>query len=775
MIPMECISVRKSVLVLVTIAGCVCRFSAPAWGTLNTLQQVAALSNAEASRHSPATFRAIVTYYRDYDQDLFVQAGGAAIYVHAITSLKLAPGDRILIRGTVHESFRPFVTSNDITFLGHGVLPHAVHASYAEMIRGDTDCRLVTVRARILAADTITNSPVADPQLRVPFTYLQMLVNGGRVDANLDADDGSSLGNLLDAEVNVTGVVSGHFDNKMQQTGVLFHIQTLAGIRVIEHASVDPWSLPVTPMDRLIVGYRVRDSSLRTRIHGTITYYEPETALVLQDGSNSMWVATQTHSALHIGDVAEATGFPDVQNGFLMLTRSEIRSSGVQNPVVAPLLNWRELALGGNSAHSRAFDLVSIEGQVVTEVRQATQDEYVLQTDGHLFSAIIRHDGHIDSGSNLPMMQIPLGARVRVTGICMLDNANPFNGDVPFSILMRSYNDIAIIARPSWVNVHNLLILAALLLVLLFAAGVRSWALERNVRKTSTAAAYVEQRRARILEEINNSRPLDEILGQITQLVSFRLQGAACWCQIHGGAPIGQQPASSSSLRIAQEKIPTRSGSTHGALYAALDARTAPKPIETEALAFAAGLATLAIETSHLYADLVHRSEYDLLTDIQNRFALEKTLDALILKARVNANAFGFIYIDLDGFKQVNDVHGHQVGDFYLQEAARRMKGQLRPGDTLARLGGDEFAVAVSAVRSRSDVEEIAQRLERCLDQPFAIEDRIIRGSASVGIALFPEDADTKDGLLRAADAAMYVEKYARRDANHQPEAKPSR
>ena len=75
--------------------------------------------------------------------------------------------------------------------------------------------------------------------------------------------------------------------------------------------------------------------------------------------------------------------------------------------------------------------------------------------------------------------------------------------------------------------------------------------------------------------------------------------------------------------------------------------------------------------------------------------------------------------MDLDDFKQVNDMYGHHVGDLYLQEVSLRMKRQLRPGDMLARLGGDEFAVLVRCVRNRADVEEIAQRLERCFDAPF--------------------------------------------------------
>jgi diguanylate cyclase (GGDEF)-like protein len=97
-------------------------------------------------------------------------------------------------------------------------------------------------------------------------------------------------------------------------------------------------------------------------------------------------------------------------------------------------------------------------------------------------------------------------------------------------------------------------------------------------------------------------------------------------------------------------------------------------------------------------------------------------MDAQIEEARANAGIFGLIYVDLDGFKQVNDLYGHHIGDLYLQEVARRMKQQLRSHDLLARLGGDEFAVLLPMVRNRAGVEEIAQRLEHCFNEPLTLE-----------------------------------------------------
>jgi diguanylate cyclase (GGDEF)-like protein len=138
-------------------------------------------------------------------------------------------------------------------------------------------------------------------------------------------------------------------------------------------------------------------------------------------------------------------------------------------------------------------------------------------------------------------------------------------------------------------------------------------------------------------------------------------------------------------------------------------------------------------------------------------------LEAALQDASERSGSLAVLFIDLDRFKQINDQYGHQAGDVYLQEVAQRMKRQLRPEDMLARLGGDEFAVVVQSVRNRTEVEEIASRLERCFDEPFAVEGREVHGSASVGIALYPEDATDRDGLLNTADAAMYVAKQSRK------------
>jgi diguanylate cyclase (GGDEF)-like protein len=108
-------------------------------------------------------------------------------------------------------------------------------------------------------------------------------------------------------------------------------------------------------------------------------------------------------------------------------------------------------------------------------------------------------------------------------------------------------------------------------------------------------------------------------------------------------------------------------------------------------------------------------------------------------------------------------VYGHHAGDLYLQEAVQRMKQQLRAHDLLARLGGDEFAVLLPTVRNRAGVDEVVRRLEHCFIDSFVLDGHNMRGTASFGVALYPEDSTTGDGLLNTADAAMYQSKNSKR------------
>ncbi len=735
--------------------------SAQSPAPLTNLRAIAALTNAQASQHPPVSFEATVLYYRGYGKELFVQDGDTAIYVYNSKWLSLVAGDRILVRGVIHESFRPYIVSSELTVLGHGPLPKPLPATYEQMLRGETDCRLVTIHALIRSADIAPGD--------YPYTRLQVLVDGGIVNVDINDRDPGTLNQLLDAEVEITGAASGIFNDKMEQTGISIHVQTLKGVGLLKRAETDPWSLPVTSMDRIITGYRVVDQTQRLHIRGTLTYYEPGTALVLQNGNRSLWISTASYQPLRLGDLMEVTGFPSVHDGFLTLTRAEVKDTLTPRPVVPAVSTWRELAGGGNLSQGHGFDLVTIEGEVVAEVREATQDGYVLSADGHLVSAIYSHPEGLgqSSGQLAPMKELPIGARVQITGICILSNPSPFtdSGEVAFDIYLRSPDDISVVAQPPWLNVRHLVFLVGLLMIALLAIGARALYFENRSRRQTATLAQIERRRSSILEDINASRPLSEIIEKITDLAAFTLGGTPCWCRLTDGEEIGIHPnyGPESAPHLVEHAILARNGFALGKLCTALPGHGISEARAREALSMAAELATLAVETSRLYSDLVHRSEFDLLTDIHNRFSLEASLDAQILHAGPSGAAFGLIYIDLNDFKLINDRYGHHAGDIYLQQVTARMKRQTRPGDMLARLGGDEFAVLLLEIRSRADITDVAMRLECCFDESFDLPTGAIKGSASIGIALYPDDGDTRDSLLSAGDAAMYAAKHEHR------------
>lgn len=731
-----------------------CTFALTANGapprTLTTLSAVHALSNEQAASSYPVAFEGTVTYYAKHDVDMFVQDGDNAIYVQVKQGLNIAVGDRVRVEGTTRGSFRPEVAGERITVVRHGVLPAPIEARFKQLIRADLDCRLVTVHAVVRSANSVFDGAVRS-------LYLQMEMDGGALDAEVVDASLADPNSLLDTEVQVTGAVAGKFDSKMQMTGVLLEVAALSDVKVLKHIGTAPAALPVTAMDEILKGSDVQDRTQRMRVEGTITYYQPGSGAVLQNGSKSIWVMTQYQQPMRIGDFASASGFPEVRNGSVILSQGEIDDSGNGAPISVQDVSPTELALG-----SHAFELVSVRGRLLMLEREAAKDEYVLESDGHLFSAVYRHPEHGPDLRLPPMKYIPLGSIIQVTGICSLESGDKFWGPVAFDVLLRSSDDLLVVKNPSLLSVNNLMILVGMLLVIVLVVGARSWSVERRVRTQTGELANLERRRGRILEDINCSRPLADIIEQITELVSFKLRGAPCWCELADGTQFGNHPKLSTSLRVIEAPIRNAAGIPHGTISATLHALAKPMPEEGEALTMAAELATLAIETNRLYSDLRHRSEFDLLTDIHNRFSLEKRLEELLSETNRSRQVFGLIYVDLDGFKQINDQHGHQFGDAYLQQVASRMKHQIRPDDMLARLGGDEFAVLVPSAISRVHLEEIARRLERCLASPFAIDDVKLTGSASFGVALYPEDGTTKDSLLNAADAAMYVAKHTK-------------
>lgn len=159
-----------------------------------------------------------------------------------------------------------------------------------------------------------------------------------------------------------------------------------------------------------------------------------------------------------------------------------------------------------------------------------------------------------------------------------------------------------------------------------------------------------------------------------------------------------------------------------------------------------------------------HSANYDALTDLPNRSLFRERLELDVKHAARTGLPLALLYIDLDGFKGVNDSLGHGAGDQLLELVAARIAACVRDTDTVARLGGDEFTVILTEVTIPRHVDALAGKILAALDQPFKLRAAQVSISASIGIALYPADGATPDELVRHADAAMYIAKHAGRN-----------
>lgn len=157
------------------------------------------------------------------------------------------------------------------------------------------------------------------------------------------------------------------------------------------------------------------------------------------------------------------------------------------------------------------------------------------------------------------------------------------------------------------------------------------------------------------------------------------------------------------------------------------------------------------------------QAEYDQLTKLFNRWSFERRLRDKMAECKEADSGFLLLYIDLDGFKPVNDNHGHAVGDDVLKQVAVRIKSCMCDNAFCARLGGDEFAIICDSISGSQTPRQIATSIDQDISRPIEVGEAVFTIGASVGIAIYPEHGDTDEALLHVADHSMYVVKDARK------------
>ncbi|MEZ0232271.1 MAG: putative bifunctional diguanylate cyclase/phosphodiesterase [Methylophilaceae bacterium] len=172
-------------------------------------------------------------------------------------------------------------------------------------------------------------------------------------------------------------------------------------------------------------------------------------------------------------------------------------------------------------------------------------------------------------------------------------------------------------------------------------------------------------------------------------------------------------------------------------------------------------------ERKYSEAQIYRLAHYDFVTGLPNRTSFLNSIDEEIKKARRAEQPITLMYLDLDKFKEVNDTLGHDVGDLLLKEAATRLLSCVRETDTVARLGGDEFTIILNNLEDSGRADDVASHILSKLAEPFHIHNELIHITTSIGITVYPNDAEEVDVLLKNADQAMYAAKTEGRNCYH--------
>ena len=336
--------------------------------------------------------------------------------------------------------------------------------------------------------------------------------------------------------------------------------------------------------------------------------------------------------------------------------------------------------------------------------------------------------------------------------------------DYPLSLGISERREV--ILQP-W---HAMRAKSVLFLVLLFTAGGlltrRLFLAARDETRMRLAASVFAHAREGILmtepdstiidcnprlEEMTGYRR-DEIIGQTPRLFSSQRHGASFYRQLW---EVLQHTDNWRGEMWNRKKS--------GELYAQQASISAVRD-DTGRLTHYVGLFTDITPLKHQADALREQANHDPLTRLPNRALLRERLQQALHRAQRQQGRVALCYVDLDEFKPINDSLGHAAGDRVLIEIAHRLRSGLRGGDTAARIGGDEFVVVLNNLADTDECRQAVERLLAALTEPIPIEGRMLKVSASIGVALYPRDADSVDDLLALADEAMYEAKRAGRN-----------
>ncbi len=666
---------------------------------LTTIESIRSLEETQANHALPVRITGVITYHDPEWKQLFLQDATGGIFVkYPGTSVPLREGQRITVVGLTNEGdFAPVIVAPKVLAVDKGVLPTPVELTSKEAISASVDSQFVVVEGVV--------HPIKNDQEPLHLTF-ELFSPLGQIHVEVSPEfiGKEQLESLVDATVRMQGVFSTLNNTRRQLVAYKLSISSIHNIQVLESPGINPFQKPAVPISHLL-GYSLHaDYTHRIKLNGTVSMVGPG-SFYLQDNSGGIEVQSNAQQ-LRVSDQVEVVGYASTGTGYSpILTDAMVRVIGHNVPLSAFPITAASIANG-------QFDsqLVTIDGRLISMVDSQNGKALLLQSGARTIRA---HLSAIDEPGALPSLQE--GSILRVTGICSFDLKSsqfyllPVDELTNFDIIMRSPLDVEVLqAAPWWTAQHAIVVLSIsfLVIVLTFA-----WItmLRRRVRNQIIALQKAKEKAAAI-------RELGSAMQEVTLQKNF-----------------------SGKVAIREDEEIALLGIEFNKMLAELQLREIAKQKAEEKLQY--------------------QALTDELTGLPNRRLLSDRLSQILAIAKRERNIVALLYIDLDGFKLVNDSLGHLVGDMLLAKVSERLQSRIRQSDTLARIGGDEFTVVLAKLSCKEDAGRVGNSLLDVLSRPFFIENHEITISASIGISLFPENGADGIDLLQQADSAMYTAK----------------
>jgi diguanylate cyclase (GGDEF)-like protein len=668
---------------------------------LATVEAVRSLSPERAAQALPVQVSGVIIYFDPYLHSMLFQDGTGGIYVpYPGQPAGLRLGERVTLRGLTNAGdFAPVIAGASVHDDGPGRLPTPATVSYDVAASGRLDAQYVVLEGIVhpLKSGERINDPVLTFELYTSIGQVHVFTAPDFPDLHASAY-------LEDSKVRIEGVFGTVFNSRRQLLGYHMQVSTPEQIKVLEPSTGNPFAMETTPVGSLLRFSSSGRFGHRVKVAGSVTAVGPD-YFYLEDKSGGVEVRG-SYPAVHLSERIEAVGYPTLDGSYSpRLTDAVVRiDPGVQavQPVPAE----------GEGLFQGDYDskLITVQGRLVASLHTPGSCSLILQAGARSFTAEL-NTTDLGAGS----CEFTDGALLQLTGVSS-SQTNPTKVyrvldrvPVTFKVLLRGPGDIVVVSRaPFWTlrnTIFLLILVSALALVILLWVSV----LNRRVRRQEIALDRASQT-AQALSDLSAAMQDVSRDGRFDTEVSVR-----------------------GSEDIAQLVV-----GFNGMITELRKRDRAKRDAESR---------------------LRHQALVDELTGLPNRRLLSDRLTQSLASARREKTQVGLLFIDLDGFKSVNDTFGHAAGDALLTEVAQRFRSRTRESDTLARIGGDEFTVILNHVESKENVGKVAESFIESLRAPFLIAGHEVTVGASIGISISGSDLQEDGDLLQQADSAMYVAK----------------